>query len=70
MFYRALQEIGEETRHLILLKDVQGLKIEEIAPMLKVPVGTVKSKCHRAKLELAKVITKLSLGRKVQPHEV
>ncbi|OGT71775.1 MAG: hypothetical protein A3H44_15160 [Gammaproteobacteria bacterium RIFCSPLOWO2_02_FULL_57_10] len=59
MLYRALQETSEETRDLILLKDIQGLKIEEVANILGLPVGTVKSKCHRAKIELAKVLLRL-----------
>ncbi|MDP2140707.1 MAG: sigma-70 family RNA polymerase sigma factor [Gammaproteobacteria bacterium] len=60
MLYRALQETSEETRDLILLRDIQGLKIEEVATILGMPIGTVKSKCHRAKLELAKILVRLS----------
>ncbi|MDO8270524.1 MAG: sigma factor-like helix-turn-helix DNA-binding protein, partial [Gammaproteobacteria bacterium] len=47
-------------RDLILLKDIHGLKIEEVAHILDLPVGTVKSKWHRAKLELAQTIVQLS----------
>ncbi len=60
MLYRALQQTSPETRDLILLKDIQGLKIEEVAHILDLPVGTVKSKWHRAKLELAQTIVQLS----------
>lgn len=66
MLYRALQETSEETRDLILLKDIQGLKIEEVANILGLPVGTVKSKCHRAKIELAKVLLRLGAGNNLQ----
>lgn len=60
LLYRALQQTSPETRDLILLKDIQGLKIEEVAHILDLPVGTVKSKWHRAKLELAQTIVQLS----------
>lgn len=60
LLYRALQQTSPETRDLILLKDIHGLKIEEVAHILDLPVGTVKSKWHRAKLELAQTIVQLS----------
>ncbi len=60
LLYRALQRSSPETRDLIMLKDIQGLKIEEVAHILDLPVGTVKSKWHRAKLELARTIVQLS----------
>lgn len=66
MLYRALQETSEETRDLILLRDIQGLKIEEVASILGLPVGTVKSKCHRAKIELAKVLLRLGAESRLQ----
>jgi RNA polymerase sigma-70 factor (ECF subfamily) len=53
LFYRALDKMSEHAREIILLKEIQGLKVEEISKMLGVPVGTVKSRCNRARLELA-----------------
>ena len=41
---------------MILLREIQELKLEEIAHMLGVPLGTVKSRSHRARLELARVV--------------
>lgn len=68
MLYRALQQTSPETRDLILLKDIHGLKIEEVAHILDLPVGTVKSKWHRAKLELAQTIVQLSApGQPIAP---
>ena len=39
---------------MILLKDIQGLQLNEIARMLGLPIGTVKSRSNRARLELAR----------------
>ena len=43
-----------------LLKDIQGLPLEEISGMLDLPLGTVKSRSSRARIELAKAITEIT----------
>lgn len=62
LVYRALQKLSEINREMILLKDVQGLALEEIAQMLNVPLGTVKSRTNRARLELARAVMALQGG--------
>lgn len=59
LFYRALALLSEKNREMILLKDIQELKLEEISEMLSVPLGTVKSRSNRARLELAKAVREL-----------
>ena len=44
---------------MILLKEIEGLKVKEIAEMLQVPVGTVKSPANRARLELARRVLEI-----------
>jgi DNA-directed RNA polymerase specialized sigma24 family protein len=39
---------------------MQGLPLEDIAEMLNVPLGTVKSRCNRARIELAKAVQDLN----------
>ncbi len=56
---RALQQLSEINREAILLKDIQGLPLEEMARMLDLPLGTVKSRCSRARAELARVVGRL-----------
>ena len=62
LVYRALRHISEINREIILLKDIQGLPLEEIAGLLDLPLGTVKSRSSRARLELATAITRLGDG--------
>lgn len=56
---RALEKLNEPYREMILLKDIQGLRMEEIASMLEVPLGTVKSRSSRARIELARRVREL-----------
>ena len=49
---RAISELDEEQRILVVLRDVQGHDYQEIARMLGCPRGTVKSRLHRARLVL------------------
>jgi RNA polymerase sigma-70 factor (ECF subfamily) len=55
---RGLAELGEELRTALVLRDLQGLSYSEIAEVLHLAVGTVKSRIHRGRLELATVLCK------------
>lgn len=44
-----LQRLEEEFRTVLVLREVQGVAYEQIAEMLQVPVGTVKSRLHRGR---------------------
>jgi RNA polymerase sigma-70 factor, ECF subfamily len=48
----ALGRMSAEHRVVLVLKDLEGQKYEEIAAVLDVPIGTVRSRLHRARLEL------------------
>ena len=50
--HRAIAELPEERRIVVVLRDVEGLAYEEIAEVLTLPVGTVRSRLHRARLDL------------------
>jgi RNA polymerase sigma-70 factor (ECF subfamily) len=62
LVHAGLQKLSEINREIIILKDIQGLPLEEISGMLDLPIGTVKSRSSRARLELAKVITEMNQG--------
>jgi len=46
---RAIDELPEQFREAVVLSDVEGLSYQEIAKVLDVPVGTVKSRLFRAR---------------------
>lgn len=48
----AIARLSHEHREVLLLKDIEGLKYEDIAEVLGVPIGTIRSRLHRARLEL------------------
>lgn len=60
-----LEKLDEDQRAIIVMRDVEDMAYEEIADILGVPRGTVKSKLHRARAELARI-----LGRKLGREDV
>ena len=60
LVHRALGRLSEQYREIILLKDIQGLKLEEVASLLNLPIGTVKSRSSRARIALARVVLDIS----------
>jgi RNA polymerase sigma-70 factor (ECF subfamily) len=53
---RALLDVPEEFRAVLILHDVQGVPYEEIAQALGAPLGTVKSRLHRGRVALARAL--------------
>ena len=62
LVWRALRSVGRLSREIILLKEIQGLTSPEIAATLGIPIGTVKSRSNRARLELAEQVLSLQRG--------
>lgn len=50
--YSAIDRLEEKRKSIIILKYFQGLTLNEIAEVLQYPLGTVKTKLHRALKEL------------------
>jgi RNA polymerase sigma-70 factor (ECF subfamily) len=48
----ALNRLSPEHRAVLILKDMEGQKYETMAEVLQVPIGTVRSRLHRARMEL------------------
>jgi RNA polymerase sigma-70 factor (ECF subfamily) len=50
--HRAIAELSEERRVVVILRDLEGLSYEEIASALSLELGTVRSRLHRARMDL------------------
>jgi RNA polymerase sigma-70 factor (ECF subfamily) len=55
----AISKLSDKLRTVVVLHDVEGLSQEEVAAILRVPVGTVKSRVSRARVELRYTLRKL-----------
>jgi RNA polymerase sigma-70 factor (ECF subfamily) len=56
MVHQALQKLSPELREAVVLRDLQDMDYKEIATVLKVPEGTVKSRINRGRAELARLL--------------
>ena len=52
MIQKAITKLAPKFKEVILLRDVQGFSYEEIAEIVNVPLGTIKSRVNRARLKL------------------
>ncbi len=57
LVHDALQRLDEEPRRIIVLRDIQDLSYDEIGELLGLPRGTVKSRLHRARAQLAAILS-------------
>jgi RNA polymerase sigma-70 factor (ECF subfamily) len=56
---QALRRLSPEHRAVLIMKDMEGQKYEAMAEVLQVPIGTIRSRLHRARLELREVLEKM-----------
>ena len=59
--HRLLQRLPADQREAVILRDLEELTYEEIAEMLNLPIGTVKSRINRGRIELARLVKTESL---------
>lgn len=48
----AISQLAPDYRDALVLKEIEGLRYDEIASILECPIGTVRSRIHRARQEL------------------
>ncbi len=60
LIQKAIELLDEESRELIILRDINGISYTEISELLDIKLGTVKSKISRSRIKLQKII--LSFG--------
>jgi RNA polymerase sigma-70 factor (ECF subfamily) len=58
-FYAALRKLPEKYRTVFVLRHFEDMNYQEIAQQLKIPVGTVDSRLHRARQTLAEALKDL-----------
>lgn len=56
LLQHALSKLSPELRETVILRDLEELEYKEIADVLKVPEGTVKSRLNRGRAELARIL--------------
>lgn len=66
---RALDDLPPSFRLVVQLVDVEGMRYQEAADVLEVPIGTVMSRLHRARARLRKALTGTDLeAQNVNPE--
>ena len=58
LIWKGLNRLSSDMRMAIILRDLQGKSYEEMAEILSLPLGTVKSRVNRARIALAEVLRK------------
>lgn len=58
----ALQKLSPELRETVILRDLEELEYREVAQILNVPEGTVKSRLNRGRAELAKALRRQKIS--------
>ncbi|HET9366019.1 MAG TPA: sigma-70 family RNA polymerase sigma factor [Candidatus Angelobacter sp.] len=58
MVQAALARISPDLREAVILRDLQDMDYKEIAVVLRVPEGTVKSRINRGRMELARLLSR------------
>jgi RNA polymerase sigma-70 factor (ECF subfamily) len=56
LIWESLNELAPETRLAVILRDIQEKSYDEIADILSLPIGTVKSRISRGRLQLGKIL--------------
>lgn len=59
---KGLQKLSPELRETLILRDIEGMEYREIAEVLNVPEGTVKSRLNRGRADLARVLRKYKVS--------
>ena len=56
LVWEGFNHLSSEIRMAVILRDIQGKKYDEIAEIMELPLGTVKSRVNRGRLQLAKIL--------------
>ncbi|MDQ2832853.1 MAG: sigma-70 family RNA polymerase sigma factor [Acidobacteriota bacterium] len=59
----ALKQLSPELREAVILRDLEDMDYKEIAQILRIPEGTVKSRISRGRGELARLLQRIDIGQ-------
>jgi RNA polymerase sigma-70 factor (ECF subfamily) len=59
LLQKSIQKLDEDNRAIIVLRDIEGMAYEQIAEVLNVELGTVKSRLSRARAALRQILEAL-----------
>ncbi len=57
----ALKQLSDEHRKVLVLREIEGCGYETIAEILDLPIGTVRSRLHRARLQLREELKEVGM---------
>ncbi len=60
---KALMELPEDFRTLVILADVEGFSYKEIGHILGIPIGTIRSRLHRARKILRELLAEYAISK-------
>lgn len=57
--HAAIARLAPDLRECVILRDIEELTYQEIVDILRIPIGTVKSRINRGRIELAKILRRM-----------
>ncbi|HZS08097.1 MAG TPA: sigma-70 family RNA polymerase sigma factor [Blastocatellia bacterium] len=57
--HAAISKLPPDLRECVILRDIEELTYQEIVDILRIPIGTVKSRINRGRIELAKILRRM-----------
>ena len=65
LILKALQQLPEEQRTVLILKEYEGLKFREIADLLEIPENTAKARLYYGLQNLKKILLKNQASKEI-----
>ena len=56
MLHEAIEQLDDKYKEVLILFDIQNIPQAEIAKILDIQIGTIKSRIHRARMELSRIL--------------
>ena len=65
--YEALETLPPDYRSILVLREMEGCRYERIAEILQLPLGTVRSRLHRARVQLSEQLKDVRQASPAEP---